>query len=890
MRFVARFRSACRALFRSRQVNRELDDELRFALEELTERHRARGLSVDAARRTARLELGGIEQIKEEVRGRGVSQTIETTLRDIRYGWRTVSKAPLFSTMVAGVLAAGIGAATAVFSLVNALLLSPLPYRDADRLMFVWQDLTRAGYPRAPLAGPELQDLRDRSQLFSGFGGIWANTVALTDENEPEQLRVGLVTPDFFDVLGAEALLGRTFRPGDEADGAPTSILLSAALWKRRYGGDADLVGQQIQVNGRPANVLGVMPDSFRLLLPVDSAIPDDQQAWLLLGRNAVRGPRQQQFVRVVGRLEPGVDLEDGKREIAAIGQQVGREFVEYGRDGATFYGVGLQADATREARPALLALLGAVCLLLTIACVNVAGLLMTRAAARHHETAIRLAIGAGRLRVLRQYVIEGLLLSCLGGAGGVLIAEGLLAALVTLRPASLSRLDATPLDVRVLAFTATVSIVWGVLFSLAPFAQMLRTNVSAALQGSGRSSMGVGHHRLRAGLLMTQVAITCVLVVTAGLLARGFYELHRVDAGFRDEGILTFKVSLAGTRHRGPERVNTFSRQLRDRLRALPDVHAAGAISHLPYDTVPNWGSPYLPELVDDVTQAGVADSRAVLPGYFEAVGAELVEGRWFNDGDGISTMPVTIVDTRLAARLWPGQSAIGRRIKADPGTTGEPRVTLTVVGVVRHMRHRELTKDLREQVYFPAQQSLRNPMAHVIHASGDPERLVPAVRHVMAAIDPTVPIYDVRTLSSYTRDAQAVRKFTFVLALAFACSALLLASIGVYGVTAYLVVLRRREFGLRFALGARASQVLGMVMRDGARLVLRGSALGAVGAVASARLIETQLYGVTPRDPLTYVAGIALVIASAAAACWIPARRAARSSPMESLRLEGR
>jgi predicted permease len=885
MRAAARIRSRCRSLFRSAQVERDVDDELRFALEELTARHAARGLPPDAALRAARLELGRVDVIKEDVRARGVGHVLETMARDITSAWRALSKTPAFSGLVILLLAGGIGAATAIFSVVNALLLAPLPYRSADRLVFVWQDLTRAGYPRAPLSGPELQDLRDRSRLFAGFGGIWANTAALTDGPEPEQLRVGLVTPDFFDVLGAQALLGRTFQDGDNAPDAPASVLLSGALWKRRYGGDPTLVGRSIPINGRPTRVLGVMPESFRLLLPADSAIPDDQQAWLLFGRFSLRGPRQQQFLRVVGRLKPGATLEDGQQEIAAIGQQVGREFTEYGPDGATFYAVALQDDATREVRPALLGLFAAVCLLLTIGCVSVAGLLVTRAAGRHHETAVRLAIGASRARLFRHCLIEGLVLSLLGGALGVLVAEGMLALLISARPRSLSRIDLTELDLHVLAFAAAVSILWGILFSLAPLTQVFRTNVSSVLRGGGRPA-GSGGRRMRAGLVIAQVATSSVLLVTAGLLARGFYELQRVNIGFADADVLTFKISLGGSRYRSPDAVNAFSMQLRERLLTLPGVEGAGAISHLPYDTVPNWGTPYLPEHLGDETRAGLADARAVSPGYFEALGAELLAGRWFSESDRAGALPVAIVDTRLAERVWPGESAIGKRVKADPGTTGSPQVTVTVVGIVRHIRHREITQDLREQMYFPAAQALRNPMAYAIRTRPGHRDVAPDVRNILAQLDPALPIYDVRPLESYTSDARSVRAFTLVLALAFSASALFLAATGIYGVTAHSAALRRREFGVRFALGARANQVGGLVLKDAIFLGASGAALGCLGAIVAAQLIRSQLYSVSPADPIAYLAGIVIVVLSAALASWIPAYRAARTSPLESLR----
>lgn len=887
MRTIARVRSAFRSLFRSAQLERDLDEELRFAFEELTARHRARGLSREQAVAAARDELGRTDRLREDVRARGLGHLLDTVRRDTAQAWRGLRRTPAFTSLVVLVLAMGIGAATAIFSVVNGLLLAPLPYRNAHELVFVWQDLTRAGYPRAPLAGPELQDLRDRSTRFAAFGGIWANTTTLTDGSEPEQLRIGLVTPNFFDVLGAEAHLGRTFEDADDGQNAEPAILLSAALWQRRYGGDPGIVGRRILAGGRPTTVVGVMAESFRLLLPADAAIPDDQQAWMLLGRNALRGPRQQQFLRVVGRLAPGVSLADGQQEIAAIAQQVGREFASYGPGGPTFYGVGLQEDATRDVRPALLALFAAVCLLLTIGCVNVAGLLVTRAAGRYRETAVRLAIGAGRGRLFRQYLAEGLLVSLAGGLGGFFVARAMIALLLAVRPAALSRLDLTGLDVRVFLFTAVVSIVWGVLFSLAPFVQVFRTPVHGALQGA-RGSLAPTTAHVRSGLVMAQVAISCVLLVTAGLLTRGFYELQHVNPGFTDDGILTFKLSLAGSRHRGPAPTAVFSQQLRERLARLPGVRTVGAVSHLPYDTVPNWGTPYLPEPVTDPAQTALADARAVTPGYFESIGAELVEGRWFSEADTFSSQAVAIVDTLLASRTWPGERAVGKRVKADPGTTGSAGVVVTVVGVVRHLRHREVTRDLREQMYFPAQQSSRNPMAYTVTSDVDPSSLVAAVRKTVAELDPTLPIYDVRPLRAYTADALAVRSFTLVLTTVFAASALILAAVGIYGVTAYAAAQRQREFGLRFALGARGRQVAALVVTDAVVLTGAGTILGCAGAFVAARALRTQLYSVSPGDPLTYVSGAMLVIAAAMLASAGPAYRAARTSPLESFRAE--
>ena len=886
MRNLARVRAMFRSLLRRKQVERDLDEELRSALQELRERHESRGLPPEAALRAAQLDLGHIDLIKEEVRSRGVAHTLDTSWQDLRQGWRSLVRTPAVAAVIVLIFAGGVGSATAIFSVVNLLLLEPLPYQSADRLLFVWQDLTRAGYPRAPLAGPELEDLRQRGTLFSGFGGIWANTVALTDGTEPELLRSGLVTPDFFEVLGATAMLGRTFRPGDDAPQAPPAILLSHAVWKRRYSADPRLVGTRILVNGRPTTVIGVMPESFALLLPQDAAIPDDQQAWVLLGRNMLKSPRQQQFLRVVGRMKPDVQLAAAQREVAVIGERVGREFPEYGRDGAKFYAVGLQADATREIRPALLGLFAAVCLLLLIAGVNVAGLLITRATARHHDTAIRIAVGAGRARLFRQCLVEGLILSVLGGGVGLLVARGMVTALVSVRPPALARIDATTLEMRVFAFAALLAILWGVLFALAPLTQLFRTTVLGVLRGSGHGTAGPAANRVRSGLVVCQVAISSVLLITSGLLAKGFYELQRASYGFNPEHVVTFKLSLAGSRLRDPAPIAVFSTELRRKLAAIPGVTAVGATSHLPFDTVPNWGSPYLPAHESDETRAGLADARSITPGYFNAVKAELVEGRWFTDADTYDSLPVAIVDTLLASRLWPNDSAIGKQVKAGPATTGRTDVMLTIVGVVRHLRHREVTRDVREQIYFPAPQSLRNPMAYVIRSDIEGSDVIAAARSIVAKLDPTLPIYDVRPLASYAVHARATRGFTMVLALAFAASALILTTIGIYGVTANNAAQRCSEFGVRYALGAQPRQVAGLVFRDAVVLAAVGAAVGCFVASAAAQLIRMQLYNVGPNYLPAYVVGAGTVLIAAVLAAWIPAWRAARLSPLDSLR----
>ncbi|MGH9140762.1 MAG: ABC transporter permease, partial [Vicinamibacterales bacterium] len=475
----------------------DLDDELRGYLESLVARNIRAGMDPEAARRQALIAFGGVENVKDAVRDVSRWHLVESIWRDLCFAWRGLRRAPGFAAVAIITLALGIGANAAIFSVVRAMLIAPLPFRDPSRLVFVWADLSVAGYPRAPLAAPELKDLRDRSTLFSGFGAIWATTAALTGDDNPEQLRIAFVSTDFFSVLGAEAALGRTFIPDDEqqAQAPPRAILLSWATFQRRFGGDPSIVGRRIQVNNQPNTVVGVMPAGFRPMMPPDASVPDDLQAYQLLNPIAyTRAPRGQHYLRVVGRMKPGVTIDQARREIDGITAQISREFPDYGSAGRVYRTVGLQDDGVRQLRPVLLALSGGVAILLLVACVNVAGLLIARAAARRRETALRMSLGAGYGRLVRQCLIEGLLLASLGAAAGLLAGQWGLQFLLALRPDSLERLGSARIDPAVLAFTAGTAAVWGVLFSLAPLAEVVRPSLTGGLQLEGRRSSGGIH------------------------------------------------------------------------------------------------------------------------------------------------------------------------------------------------------------------------------------------------------------------------------------------------------------------------------------------------------------------------------------------------------------
>jgi predicted permease len=881
----ARLRGVWRTLAGGRRVDAELDAELDDYVERLVERRIAAGASPSAARRAVQAEMGGVETVKERVREVRMGRLIDETRRDVTYAWRGLRAAPGFTAAALVTLALGVGATTAIVSVAHALLVQPLPFRDPERLVFVWADQTAEGYPRAPLSGPELQDLDQRAAQFDGFAAIWATTAALTGENDPEQLRVGFVTTDYFSLLGAEAALGRTFQTDDDSLTAPTTILLSHAVWQRRYGADPGVVGRAIDVNGRPTTVVGVMPAGFRLMMPPDAAVPDDLEAFQPLNRRFPEGPRGQRYLRVIGRMRPGVAVVDALADVARVGREISAAHAFYGAAGRQFETVPLHVDATRDVRRPLVALSIAVALLLLIACVNVGSLLVARAAARARETAVKAALGASTGRLLRQHVVESLVLGAAGAAIGLLVARWGLTALLAATPDALSRLRVATIDWRVAALAVLTMLVWIVLLAAAPMADTRQLGTARALQQDGRRAGG-GRRRLRAGLTVAQVALSVVLVVGALLLVRTVQQVQQVDPGFNATGVLSFRVALPGSRYPNQDAFNAFSRRMQETLAALPGATAASAVSHAPYDHVPNWGGPYLASEGADPSTAPQADYRAVAPGLMELLGVTLVEGRTFTESDDHRGTPVTIVDERLARRTWPGASALGRRLAVDPAVSGEPSTWTTVVGVVRHVRHRSPVEEVRDQVYFPERQIPRNPAVYVIRTSADPDALVGPVRDAVRALDPALPIYDVRRLDAYVAEAQALRRFTAVLAVLFAIAALALASVGIYGLVAYSVTERHREFGVRLALGARAGQVLALVMREGVVLVAAGLAAGLAVAATAALWLRSQLYGVTPWDPVSLGVTLPILVVAALLACAMPARRAVRTDPAEVLR----
>ena len=874
---------------RRETLDRELDEELRASIDVLADRYESAGMTAPAARRAAIAALGGpggFVEVRENVREARVGAGLDTLLVDLRQAWRGFRSASGFMAVVGATLALGVGANTAIFGVVHGILLQPLPYRDADRLAVIWLDHGPAGYPRAPLSGPDLGDLRHATTTFEQLGAIWASgTVALSGDGDPEQLRAALVTTNFFDVLGTPSALGRTFRTDDSAPGAPPTVLIGWDLFQRRFGGDPSVVGRQILVDDQPTTVIGVMPQAFRLLLPLDASVPDHLQVWAPFWPDLEHGPRGNLFLRVVGRMRPGVTVAEASAEIDGIARSIPPDL------GAAraFQTIALQADDVREVRAPLLVLFTGVAILLTIGCVNVASLLIARAASRARETAVRIALGASRWRLLRQSLLEGLLLTIVGAAGGLVSGYVGLQLLLVLAPPSLSRAGTFELDVTVVAFTLAISAIWGALLSLAPALELFRggdasrrrLTVGALSVFGARSSAAPVRYRARATLVAMQIALSVVLLIGAGLLVRAFIEVHRVDPGFRAESRLTFRVAFPESRYR-EDRLQSAADELQRHLSVVPGVTGVGAISHLPFDDLPNWGLTYGRDPLSDAGGAAKADARAISAGLFETIGVRLIEGRFFNASENPAN-PVVIVDEKLASQMWPGQSALGRQFLVGQAF---PERRVTVVGVVAHLRLRSLVEDLTPQIFIPFRVWQRNPLAFVVRTGGDPAAVTTAISAAVARFDPQLPIYDVREMSTYLDDARAVRRFTMVVTAVFALSAVVLTCIGVYGVLAYAVASRRHEFGVRRALGASRGRVIRQILGEGLGFAVIGCAAGLMCALLTARLIQTQLYAIEPRDPVTYGVALAIVLTGATLACLVPACRAIAVSPMDALR----
>jgi putative ABC transport system permease protein len=815
--------------------------------------------------------------------------------QDLRYALRGLRQRPGFTLVAVLTLALGIGANTAIFSVVNGVLLRPLPYERPERLAMIWGH--RNQQPLAELSVPEYWDLRERTHSFAGVAAFADGNINLTGTGAPERIRAGYFTANTPAVLGVAPAVGRGFTAEEDLPGGPPVVLLGDGLWRRRFGADPTVIGRVLMLDDTPTTVVGVMPPDFQLPTHYAGG-PKELWAPMQLDPAINRGVRGWHFLEVIGRLRDGVAVDAASAETSTLMRGMLATYpMEYTSefDGSA---TAVSQSVVGDVRPALLVLLGAVALLLLIACANVAGLLLARSEARQREIALRTALGAGRSRLVRQLLTESLLLAAAGGLVGLLLAVWGVRGLVLAAPPSVPRLDAVGIDLRVLGYTLGVTLLTGILFGLAPALHAVRGDLTGALTDGGRAgTTGRGRQRVRQALVTGQVAVALVLVTGAGLLVQSFLRLRQVDPGFVPEHLLTARVELSPVRYDSNDVRRRFYEGLLERLRSIPGVRSAATARALPMTgklEIGDWsfvleGQAASPPLPSDWHPA---DWQVVSPGYFETMGIPLLKGREFAAIDRLGAPGAMIVNRTLARQVWPDGDALGRRVLLGGGAADS--VWRTVVGIVGDVRHRGLTASPRPEMFLPYAQfpagtgNAPSSMYVVLRAAGDPSALATALGAAVGALDPDVPLSGVQTMETAMGSWAAERRLIMLLVSGFALVALVLGSVGIYGVMAHLVAQREREIGVRMALGALPGQILSLVVSQSAWLVGGGIVVGTVGALAVTRLLTGLLFQVRPTDPLTFIGTALVLVVAAAGATLVPALRAVRTDPAHALRSE--
>jgi putative ABC transport system permease protein len=812
---------------------------------------------------------------------------MNTLLQDLRYGARMLLKQPGFTAVAVITLALGIGANTAIFSVVNAALIKPLPYREPDRLVQFWETNPLKNWTQATVAPANLFDWQKQNQVFEEIAaysgsdkkGPTLSGLQMESNGEPERIRALYVTGNIFSVLGAKAMIGRTLREEETWQGKHTVAVLGYGLWQRRFGADPKIVGQKITLNGRSREIVGVMPPDF--YFPSKEAEMWIPMGWDYAQFTQVRRPH---FLRAVGRLKPGVTLAQARAEMTAIASRLERQYP----DTNTQMGVGLgllKEWIVSDVQLPLIVFMVAVAFVLLIACANVVNLLLSRSAARSREVSIRSALGAGRARIVRQLLTESLLLALTGGAIGLLLALWLKDMLVAFSPSDIPRLDEIRLDWRVLGFTVGITLLTTLLTGIAPALSLSKPNLTSALKEGGQKG-GVGQgSRMRGALVVAEIALALVLVVGAGLMIRSFGQLQQVDPGFDPNNVLSLSVSLPDSKYPEGAQGQAFFEQAEQRIRSLPGVIAVGSTT-TPALKGSDWTSDATIEGRPPEDYVREVRHKVITPDYFRAMGITLLRGRFFNGSDNDKSQPVIIVNATLARRHFPGEDPIGKRIKI-----GKPNIQnpwQTIIGVVNDEKQDGLGAKVEHEDYQPLLQNAQGQMTLIVRTVTDPQSLVGAIREEIRALDRSLPLYDIKTMRAAIYESLARARFITLLLIIFAALALTLASVGVYGVMSYSVARRTHEIGVRMALGAQTRDVLKLVVAQGGKLAAAGVGIGLTSAFALTRLMKTLLFGVSATDPVTFIAVALLLAIVALLACYVPARRAAKVDPMVALRVE--
>ena len=812
---------------------------------------------------------------------------METLLKDIRYGIRSLLNRRSFTAVAVITLALGIGASTAIFTVVYAVLLRSLPYRDADRLVMVWERDTRsADRSQNTINLGNFFDWKEQNRVFEDMAAFFDNSSKLTSEGEPEEIPSQIATPNLFSVLRVDAILGRTFTPDDGKPNQPGVTVLSYGLWQRRFGGDKQVIGRHLTLSNRDVTVIGVLPADFGWYVRKGSMSDKAAQLWLPWQVSDELRQRRGRFARAVARLKPAVTLAQAQSEMDTIGSRLAKQYPDFN----TNWGVNLVPLRTQfsgEIRKALLILLGAVGFVLLIACANVANLLLARGVARQKEMAVRAALGAGRSRIIRQLLTESLLLAGLGGALGLMLAWQGIAALVALSPPDLLGPSSVTINWPVLGFTLGVSLLTGIIFGLVPAFEAARFDLHESLKESGKNiGGGIRSHRLRNAFVVAQVALALVLLVGAGLLIKSFSRLQSVDPGFDAKNVLTMTVNLSFWKYDTDRKTIDFFKQAVERLKSLPGVEAAGAINYLPFagphagTLVEIEGRPKPPPGQGLTTGICVTDAN-----YFSVLRIPLERGRLFTQQEATEMRHVVVINETFAHKYFPNEDPLGKRLTIYMKDENLPT---EIIGIVGDSKHMALDSETEAMAYWPHAEQAFSFMTLVIRTRGDAVNVASAARNALRELDSQQPIKDVNTMENLLAKSIARSRFNTVLLAIFALVALALATVGIYGVMSYAVTQRTHEIGIRMALGARRADVLKLVLRNGMMLALIGVVTGAAGAFALTRLMSTLLFGVTPTDAITFTAVSASLFVVAFFACYIPARRATKVDPLVALRYE--